>query len=45
MLYGDLESIDCDVDGSDLAEWIADYAHKAIDVTTFADNFGRNACQ
>ena len=45
MLYGDINAIDCDVDGSDLAVWIADYAHKAIDVAPFAQNFGNNACQ
>jgi lysophospholipase L1-like esterase len=34
---------DCDVDGSDLAAFIANT--RMLDITTFATNFGRNACQ
>jgi hypothetical protein len=41
-MYGDIAPTDCDVDGSDVAAWIlAD----GVDLTTFAGNFGRNACQ
>jgi len=49
MLYGDIDSIDCEVDGSDLATYIADYTnyttHNRIDVATFSQSFGKNACQ
>jgi hypothetical protein len=41
-LYGDFE-MDCDVDGSDLGELIA-YYPGTIELATFAQNFGRNAC-
>jgi lysophospholipase L1-like esterase len=34
---------DCDVDGTDLAAFIANT--RLLDITTFAINFGRNACQ
>jgi len=41
---GDFSSpADCDVDGSDLATLIANPS--SLDVTTFVQNFGRNACQ
>jgi hypothetical protein len=40
-LYGDFAGNDCDVDGSDLASLIA---HPSGLNTTFAQNFGRNAC-
>ena len=43
QLYGDIEpdAGDCDVDGSDLAEWIAS---GGINLALFADNFGKTAC-
>ncbi len=43
-LYGDIQPAqgDCDVDGSDLAAWIAAIA--GMDVPAFAGNFGKNAC-
>ena len=45
-LYGDIEPVpgDCDVDGSDLAAWIADGVPGDMDVADFAENFGKNAC-
>jgi hypothetical protein len=43
-LYGDYAPADCDVDGSDLAAWILAYPG-GVDVTAFAQNFGKNACQ
>jgi len=46
-LYGDIEPApggDCDVDGSDLAAWIAAGPPAEMDLTTFAQNFGQNAC-
>ena len=42
-LAGDLGIPDCDVDGSDLAKLIANPS--LIDLATFAQNFGKNACQ
>jgi hypothetical protein len=43
-LAGDFtEPVDCDVDGSDLAELI-DYYPALIELPTFAQNFGKNAC-
>jgi hypothetical protein len=42
-LYGDVAPTDCDVDGSDLAMLIANTS--LLDLTTFATNFGRSACQ
>jgi subtilisin family serine protease len=42
-MSGDFAPSDCDVDGSDLAALIANPAQ--LDLTTFAGNFGRNACQ
>jgi hypothetical protein len=33
---------DCDVDGADLAAFISNL--RMLDITTFAGNFGRNAC-
>jgi hypothetical protein len=42
-LYGDFD-LDCDVDGSDLGELIAYYTG-TIELATFAQNFGRSACQ
>ena len=44
-LYGDTPTFDCDVDGSDLAEWIADGAPEGMYVTVFATNFGKTVCQ
>ena len=43
QLYGDIEpeAGDCDVDGRDLAEWVV---IGGIDLSLFADNFGKNAC-
>ncbi len=43
QLYGDIEpdTGDCDVDGRDLAEWIAT---GGINLSLFADNFGKTAC-
>ncbi len=44
-LYGDIEPApagDCDVDGSDMAEWIA--MGGIDDLALFADNFGKTAC-
>ncbi len=41
-LGGDFDS-DCDVDGSDLAALIAKMP--LLDLVTFAQNFGKNACQ
>jgi hypothetical protein len=43
-LYGDYAPTDCDVDGSDLAEWIANGAPAGRDITAFAQNFGRTSC-
>jgi hypothetical protein len=43
-LYGDYAPADCDVDGSDLAKWIASGAPAGRDVTAFARNFGRTGC-
>jgi hypothetical protein len=43
-LYGDYAPTDCDVDGSDLAAWIANGAPAGRDIATLAGNFGRNAC-
>jgi len=43
-LYGDVAPADCDVDGSDLAAWIAAGAPAGLNAAAFADNFGRNAC-
>ena len=43
-LYGDYWPTDCDVDGSDLAEWIENGAPAGRDVSTFAGNFGKTAC-
>ena len=43
-LYGDYGPTDCDVDGSDLAQWIADGAPAGRDITAFAGNFGKTAC-
>jgi hypothetical protein len=44
-LYGDFGTADCDVDGSDLANLIANSAmHDEGDVPTFAENFGKTAC-
>jgi hypothetical protein len=40
---GDVAPADCDVDGSDLAKLIANTS--LIDLATFAQNFGKNACQ
>jgi hypothetical protein len=44
-LYGDVAPTDCDVDGTDLAGWIATGAPTGMDLEAFAGNFGRNACQ
>ena len=41
-LVGDFDS-DCDVDGSDLAALIANMS--LLDLATFSQNFGKNACQ
>jgi predicted phosphodiesterase len=43
-LYGDFGTADCDVDGSDLALLIANTLYYD-DIVSFAQNFGRNACQ
>jgi hypothetical protein len=43
-LYGDFAPTDCDVDGSDLAEWIANGAPAGRDMTAFAANFGKADC-
>jgi hypothetical protein len=43
-LSGDFDG-DCDVDGSDLAAWIAAGTPVGMDVSAFAQNFGRNVCQ
>ena len=43
-LYGDYAPTDCDVDGSDLAEWIANGAPAGRDITAFAGNFGKAVC-
>jgi hypothetical protein len=43
-LYGDYWSTDCDVDGSDQAEWIANGAPAGRDITVFEGNFGTTAC-
>jgi probable HAF family extracellular repeat protein len=40
---GDFAPADCDVDGSDLAALISNPAQ--LNLTTFAGNFGKNACQ
>lgn len=42
-LYGDVAPTDCDVDGSDLAAWI-DVNLATLDVSDFAENFGKTAC-
>jgi hypothetical protein len=44
-LYGDTPTFDCDVDGSDLAAWIANEAPEGMYVTPFAANFGKTSCQ
>jgi hypothetical protein len=44
-LYGDYAPTDCDVDGSDLAVWIANGAPAGRDITAFAGNFGKTTCQ
>jgi hypothetical protein len=44
-LYGDTAPTDCDVDGKDLATWIAAGAPTGLDVTAFAVNFGKTTCQ
>jgi hypothetical protein len=44
-LYGDTEPFDCDVDGSDLADWIAEDAPEDLNVAIFAANFGKTTCQ
>jgi len=41
---GDLDE-DCDVDGRDLAGWIAAGAPIGMDVEAFAGNYGRSTCQ
>ena len=43
-LYGDYGPTDCDVDGSDLAEWIANGAPEGRIITAFAANFGMTVC-
>jgi hypothetical protein len=43
-LYGDYAPTDCDIDGSDLARWIANGAPAGRDITAFAGNFGKTAC-
>jgi hypothetical protein len=43
-LYGDVWLNDCDVDGSDLAAWIAFGASSGLDVAALAQNFGRTTC-
>jgi hypothetical protein len=43
-LYGDYWPTDCDVDGSDLAEWIANGAPAGRDIIAFAGSFGRTSC-
>jgi hypothetical protein len=42
-ISGDFAPSDCDVDGSDLAALIADPGR--LDITTFAQNFGKSMCQ
>jgi hypothetical protein len=42
-LYGDVAPVDGDVDGSDLAVWIAAGAPTGMDVPAFAASFGRTA--
>jgi hypothetical protein len=42
-LTGDFAPADCDVVGSDLAALIADSG--SLDITTFAQNFGKIGCQ
>ena len=42
--YGDVLPTDCDVDGSDLAAWIAAFSHGGMDVADFAANFGKTSC-
>jgi hypothetical protein len=42
-LYGDVAPIDGDVDGTDLAAWIAAGAPTGMDFTAFAINFGKTA--
>jgi hypothetical protein len=44
-LYGDIAPIDCDVDGADLAGWIASGAPTGMDVSAFAQDFGKSTCQ
>jgi hypothetical protein len=44
-LYGDVAPIDGDVDGSDLAAWIAAGAPVGMDVPAFAANFGKSTGQ
>jgi hypothetical protein len=44
-LYGDFAPTDCDVDGTDLAAWIAAGAPGGADVSAFAGNFGKTSCQ
>lgn len=42
-LTGDFAPADCDVDGSDLAALIAD--SDSLNITTFAQDFGKSDCQ
>jgi hypothetical protein len=44
-LYGDVAPVDGDVDGSDLAVWIAAGAPVGMDVPAFAASFGRTTGQ
>jgi hypothetical protein len=44
-LYGDTGPFDCDVDGSDLADWIAEDAPEELNIAIFAANFGKTTCQ
>jgi hypothetical protein len=44
-LYGDVAPLDGDVDGSDLAVWIAAGAPTGMDVPAFAASFGRTTGQ
>jgi hypothetical protein len=45
-LVGDFsDPADCDVDGSDLAWWIAYGPPQEMDIDDFAENFGKNSCQ
>jgi hypothetical protein len=44
-LYGDFGTADCDVDGSDLANLIANASkHDEDDAPSFAQNFGKSSC-